>query len=293
MQIKPFTMSVVVGSAACQARCPFCVSSFTVPNGVTEHFEPINYKNWHQACSLAKQSGVTTILLTGKGEPTLFPSQISEVLFQLKPYDFPIIELQTNGLKLINDDFDIHLKEWFRLGLRTISISNVGIDKELNKQIYTPNKEYIDLEKLIEKLHSIGFSVRLATVMIKNGVDTVSKVDELIQFAKKNKVEQIKICPVTKPREVKNENGRYSLEWFNTGTVDMVNLINIGNYLERFGVKLLILPHGATVYDFHGQNICYSNCLTHSSDPEAIRQLICFPNGSLKYSWEYEGATIL
>jgi hypothetical protein len=57
--------------------------------------------------------------------------------------------------------------------------------------------------------------------------------------------------------------------------------------------QVLQLPHGGIVYDVQGQNVCLGNCLTESVDPNDIRQLIFFPDGSLRYSWQYEGACIL
>lgn len=324
MQIKPFTMSVIIGSAACNARCPFCISRMTPPDGITTKPEPINWKNWHQACTLALRSGVTTIMLTGKGEPTLFPEQVTEVLKRLKPYDFPIIELQTNAIPIADGKLDegvyfsapfgeyksgtppvSTLQHWFNLGLRTIAISNVGIDPELNQKVYLPyRKEYIDLEATIAKLHAIGFSVRLATVMINGGIDSSAKVFELIQFAKKNNVEQVSIRPVTKTHEVTKESSNTLLpqlsqkdlaaKWVDDNCVNEISQEIIGDYLKNYGTLLMTLPHGANVYDFNGQNICFTNCLTHDTNPDSIRQLIYrSATGNIGYSWEYSGAIIL
>jgi molybdenum cofactor biosynthesis enzyme MoaA len=315
MQIRPLTMSILVGSAACNARCPFCVSAMTPANGVTPKYEPINYKNWNQACTLAERSGVTTILLTGKGEPTLFPAQISEVLRRLHQYQFPIIEMQTNGIP-IHDGiasmipyepdatkttrrppgkvYDDDLQDWFNLGMRTIAISNVGIDPELNRKIYLPYKgKYIDLAATIARIHSFGFSVRLATVMIKGGVDSVDAVEKLVQFAKEHKVEQLSLRPVTKPGEASSDEGKVILGWVDQNYVTETQVLRIKDYVEKTGHRLMELPHGAVVYDLHGQNICLTNCLTTNTDPNSIRQLIYFNDGHLRYSWEYPGAIIL
>jgi molybdenum cofactor biosynthesis enzyme MoaA len=117
MRIKPQTMSIVVGSAACNARCPFCVSHMTPANGVEIKADEIDFRNWHQACHLAKDSGVTTVLLTGKGEPTLFPKQISAYMKELNGH-FPLIELQTNGIPIAtnHNKYDPYVKEWYDNG---------------------------------------------------------------------------------------------------------------------------------------------------------------------------------
>lgn len=303
MRIKPFTMSILTGSAACNARCTFCVSKMTPPQGVEIKCAPASHHNLRQACLLARQSGVTTILLTGKGEPTLFPDEITAKLEAISEFEFPMIELQTNGIKLATDELGetrtpnrytkkySYLERWWELGLRVIAISNVGIDRELNRQVYTPYaSEYYDLASLVEKLHSWHYTVRLTTVMIKGGVDSYEKVLELTSWARQHNVEQVSVRPVTLSNRNTDEDvaawmQRYGLSgWEVQAIVDGVN---------RSHPLLLTLPHGATIHDVDGQNLCLTNCLTHSSSPDEIRQLIYFPDGHLRYSWEYEGAIIL
>lgn len=302
MQIKPQTMSIVVGSAACNARCPFCVSKQTPLNGMDNKAEDIDYRNWDQACQLAKDSGVTTILLTGKGEPTLFPNQIVEVLQHLEPYKFPIIELQTNATQIADGTInDVRLREWHRLGLRMIAISNVGIDPELNRQIYLPHKkEYIDLAATITRLHRLGFSVRLATVMIKGGIDTPEAVQRLMNFAANNNVEQTTIRPVTRaadnPREKRLKvvaEAHDAQEWVNENGITESDVLRIHEWIAKSGTLLRRLPHGAEVYDYDGQNICLTNCLTREPEHPEIRQLIYMPDGHIRYDWEKSGAVIL
>jgi len=61
--------------------------------------EEPNWRRFKQACRIAKASpGMTTALITGKGEPTLWPDLITKYLDALEQYgDFPVVELQTNG----------------------------------------------------------------------------------------------------------------------------------------------------------------------------------------------------
>ena len=66
------------------------------------------------------------------------------------------------------------------------------------------------------------------------------------------------------------------------------------HYLALHGaVRLLELPHGGLVYDFRGQNVAIGNCLTETTDPDDIRQVIFFPDGRLAYSWQYPAARLL
>ena len=67
----------------------------------------------------------------------------------------------------------------------------------------------------------------------------------------------------------------------------------IQSYLNTNGKQLMKLSHGATVYDVYGQNVCLTNSLTIDKDSDSIRQLIFFPDGHLRYDWQYKGAILL
>ena len=72
MKFKMF--SVIVGSPACIANCPFCVSGETPNNDNMKSCE-INWRNLKIAANLANRSNVDTVMLTSRGEPLLFPKQ--------------------------------------------------------------------------------------------------------------------------------------------------------------------------------------------------------------------------
>ena len=100
MKIQTFT--IVAGTAACNAKCPFCISKMTPKQGVSFKEPEVNWRNFAKACRLAQVNNVSTVLFTGKGEPTLYPEQITQYLKELQPYNFPLIELQTNALVFAN-----------------------------------------------------------------------------------------------------------------------------------------------------------------------------------------------
>jgi len=238
----------------------------------------------------AKNCGVSTMLITGKGEPTLYTNDIVKVLALANTQRaFPFIELQTNGIRLADEKLDKEMARWYKLGLNTIILSIVHYEDEMNKKIY--GEKYPNLEKLIEKLHRIGFSVRLSCIMVKDYIDSINKIKQLIAFCKANKVEQLTIRPVTAPdRDINNKE---VYEWTKEHSVLPYVYMPIFADIENNGTLLMNLMHGARVYDLYGQNICISNCLTESTNAEEIRQLIYFPDGHLRYSWVHEGAIIL
>ncbi len=291
MKFKMF--SVVVGSPACIASCPFCVSGET-PNKENLCDYDINWRNFKIACNLANRSNVDTVMLTSRGEPLLFPDQITNYLKNLKEFNFPFIELQTNGILLLKNKnkYDKYLKEWYKLGLTTITISVVSHRKEVNQKNYLEDKsEYIDLSELIKYLHELKYCVRLTCVCCKNMMDNHNEVSEFIKFAKLNKVEQVTLRPVND--EYRRESAH---NWILKNKLTDKNKKDISDYLTKNGTKLLELERIGTIYDVDGQNVLFSLPLTkytRDTNPENLRNLIFFPDGHIRYEWEMEGGILL
>lgn len=286
-------LSIVAGTAICNARCPFCISKMTPKQGVDIKEPEVNWRNFNIACGLAKTAGVNSAMITSKGEATLYPGQITKYLRHLQKHNFPLIELQTNAV-LFNEQRDKYiplLQSWYELGLTTIAISVVHYKAEKNKLVYTPHKEnYINLDQTIDDLHKIGFSVRLSCMLAKEFIDTTKEVKELLKYAKDKKVEQVTIRSINKPDSSENKNIE---TWTSKHMLDEEELTAIEQFLKREGKQLMKLAYGGIVYDFNGQNVCLSNCLTIDRETDNIRQLIFFPDGHLRYDWQYEGAIIL
>ena len=280
--MKIQTFSVVVGGKKCNATCPYCVSKMTGDDGICEE---INFRNFRKACQFAGNSGVTTVLLTGKGEPTLYPDLITKYLEEIL-HHFPFVELQTNGIAL--PELDEYLKVWYDLGLTTISLSCAHWEDAKNKEILGNN--YDSLEKYIKICHKNKLSVRVSCVMVDNYICTVESVSEFAIRCKDWDVEQFTVRPVSMPAE--NDN-REVANWVRNNWIYPCTQTKIDDYFDNNAVLLLKLAHGAKVYDYEGQNISINNCLTENTNPDDIRQLIFFPDGHLRFSWVYSGAILL
>jgi len=315
--MKIQTFSIVVGTSACDAACPFCVSHMTKFENLPKN-PGINHTNLSQnlnkAIQLAKMCGTTTVLLTGKGEPTLYPDEIEFYLHQLKD-QFPFIELQTNAIQIgylakIHGTTQIgvekyekyirttqtHLEEWKELGLNTIAISTVGIAQEHNERIY--RKPYPALDRTIRFLHDLGYSIRLCVMMMDGMIDNPAKVNEVASWCKNEGVEQLTIRPIRRP----NPKGLHVL--YQTPEDEYVGIHglrsdqekDIRDTIERDATRIMTLMNGAheaRVYDYNGQNLCVSDCLTVEPSSDEIRTLIFFGNGTLFYDWQYDGARLL
>jgi molybdenum cofactor biosynthesis enzyme MoaA len=285
--MKIQTFSIVAGTAVCNAHCPYCISKMTPKQGIDLAEPRINWRNFRKACRLAQINRVTTVLLTGKGEPTLYPNQITLFLENLKKYDFPLIELQTNGILLARKDYENHLKKWYDLGLTMIAISIVHYAKEKNRQIF--NQNYPDLEGLANKLHKLGFSLRLSCTMLKGYTGDVNEIEKLINYAKRIGVEQISLRKLAIP--LKSED-KYVINWAQKQIIDKKEIEKIKKFLEKNGNKLLTSGN-AILYDINGQNVCLTDALTINPETDNLRQIIFFPDGHLKFDWQFKGATLI
>lgn len=291
--MKIQTFSIVAGSEACNARCPFCVSKMTESHHLGVKEPEVRWRNFRKACELAARSGVTTAMITGKGEPTLFPGQITRYLEELQPFGIPLVDLQSNGILFLEqrERYRPHLEAWHERGLTLIALSIVHYDPEKNREVYLPHRErYVDLAALVDLLHEHGFSVRLACVMADGFIDTTEEVDELIRFSRERAVEHLTLRPVRRPGRSRDEG---VASWTEEHALKPEQERAIAGHLAGRGSELMRLMHGAIVYDVDGQNVCLTDCLTIDPTGEDIRQLIFFPDGHLRYDWQYSGAILL
>jgi uncharacterized Fe-S cluster-containing radical SAM superfamily enzyme len=171
----------------------------------------MNWDKFDTACKYARNGGAQNVIITSQGEPTLYPLKIIEMLDKLKPYGFSIVELQTNGNLLASESYNDYLSSWHNKGLNKILLSVLSIDSEINSRIM--GMPYYNIEDNVKKLHDFGYSIRLSCMMFKDGIDSAESLEEVIGFAKKNKVEQLAVRHVTKHFNAKNSNNE--LSWVN------------------------------------------------------------------------------
>lgn len=128
--------------------------------------------------------------------------------------------------------------------------------------------------------------------MIKGGIDSVEKLGDLLALTKLIEVEQLTIRPVNKP-DFDRATNLTAWEWTNKNCVTPEQVDAIAEFLRATATPLMMLQHGAKVYDFGGQNVCLTDCLTIAPQDDDLRQLIFFPDGHLRYDWQYPGAILL
>jgi molybdenum cofactor biosynthesis enzyme MoaA len=212
----------------------------------------------------------------------------------LDKWNFPFIELQTNGILLQQLDESI-LKDWYNMGLTTISLSCASYNAIDNMEIFDDDNY---LASNIKLLHRLGFSVRLSCVMVDGMIDNIEEIKKFVSWAKKREVEQLTVRPVgniSKEETKGNPEKEQVRKWIDAHSEFKTKVIYVEQWLDnpKNATTLLTLAHGAKVYDVNGQNISFNSCLTRSDNPDDIRQLIFSSDGHLRYDWIKEGAIII
>lgn len=300
------SMSIVIGDAVrsrCDGHCPFCISRCSNALGIHADSVDKHLIDWstvmpkfRAACRFAKTAGVTNILLTGRGEPTMYEDEISRYLVELAPYEFPFIELQTNGINLRNY---FHVKEdtgftgldrlnmWKDKGLTHVAVSIAHWDEKRNNEIYGAKKA-VDLEDLFSELDRFGFSVRTCLVLMKDYVDSVEDVNGVTNLCKSWGSKQLRIASLG--RTSASENSAVA-QWIDNHLPEHAN--DIVDHISANGHYLRTLPHGAPIFDYNGLSVCIADCMPKDNRVGNGMQPIFWPNGSLTYSWEWKGAVLL
>lgn len=280
------TYTIIAGSRACVNDCPICISKMTPDYGIGKKEPVINWRKFEEATNAALVYGAKNVLITGKGEPTLFPNHIDMYLKKLYNKPFAVRELQTEGSLLAKSGkYGDYLDKWRNLGLNTIAVSIYHYEKEKNKAMFRPKSgEYFNLSELINKLDKKEYNTRLSCVLLKNYIDSIEEVKNLINFAKENHIFQLTLRRADKPKKSLDKkvesfvgNHRLSNERFN----------EITDFIQKEGDYCYSLSHGADVFEIYGQNVTITTGLTRNmKEKENIRQLIFFPQGWLTTSWE-------
>jgi len=285
------TASFVVGTLACNARCQFCVASMTTEQGISRKRPEIAAGRFATFMEYAQAGAAETAMLTGKGEPTLFPEHISDYLERIQRHEdrlgfsFATKELQTNALNIADKPavLDPFLRRWKELGLMTAAVSIVHYDPNENRKEYTPHRgSYIDLPATIGRMKDVGLRVRLACTLLDGYIDSAEKLRELTDFARSNEVDQLTIRPVNKPDQSRDDKvSAFIAERY----LKPEQHAGMAAYLDANGTVENRLNYGATIYDVDGQNICLTNCLTPVQAGHH-RQLIFYPEGTIMTDWQ-------
>ncbi len=290
--MKISTLSIMVGSSACNLQCKYCISRATYNIDEKERLfvpqEPLIAK----AARVFNTVEGFTALITGKGEPTLVPHKKLTNLIQTLYKYTPVVELQTNSTLLT----DARVKDYAKAGLSAVAISCASNNDKFNHQIMNDGQgqpwSLAEKASLVIKNNLI---LRLAVVATKGGVYDIDSFLNFIKWLKalapKNYPLQVTIRRMGLPgqHQLKTTRGKKVAEFVRANQVDTTP---IWEYLRKHGQKIITFTWGSEIFDYQGIAICISDCLTVRPEDDTIRSAILYPDGHLRYSWEFPAAVI-
>lgn len=256
----------------CDKNCEYCVSRMT---GYMEPNRALMQKNLPKVKELAHVGQATSVLLTGKGEPTMSRTDLHWLLDEFKHLP---TELQTNGLRLSKDV--VYLIDLAHAGLNTLAVS---IDS-LNM--------FTDYREMFKKSKDLGMITRV-TLNVTNKIPSDVRFDTLVELCRMNYIDQLMLRNVVVPSNVPRTK---EARWIEKN-VDPEVYFRLQNELKRTcekeGMMIRRLNFGSVVYEYQRVSVTYSDyCVQDDNDGKDIRSLIFMEDGHCYTSWNSKASIL-
>lgn len=279
---KIYSVSVLTGNGACNAKCSFCAGEYLRPEA---NENPLYEKNLEAAIKLSARYGGWSLSLTSSGEPTCDPEAVTRALeiynkcAQQGAY-FPNVNVFTNGIRFGDEEFcDRYLDTWRELGLTNVAVSIHDPDEREQAAVYGV-KHYPPLERILENVESHGVGVRGTLLLRRGGVDNAKKYQEAVNTLIEKGYDNITSWPIGNPDGTRTDQ-----------TPSRLGLFGIRRWLHRNAKLCHGHVWGGGVFDFNGNILRYTDYVTkHNPKKDFVRQLVVFQDGTVAYSWIREGA---
>ena len=284
------TLSFMVGGEECQASCPCCIAKLTRGGCGNWNRCPTWYRNLSLVFKTADRFNVHTVMITGKGEPTLHMDDVRDVVSRSRGLGF-ITELQTNGF-IFSEDKD-SVDGLSADGLNTVAISRMSIDDARNRSLMgegSPN-----LKDIVKSFMDKGINVRLTYVGFQGENDTTQKIIETCKKAADFGVSQVTIRKMGKidlKNSRKTNRARDVIKFTDKNFIQDNEWMSVVNELRSSYKIGRTLDWGSVSWMIEGVECMVTDCLSLPGTSGAIRYLIYRPDGHLSYSWEYENSLI-
>ena len=271
--MKAQTLAVCIPGNVCNRKCPYCVSKMTWA-------PPENSLLWRGNLSLAKafaeRAGIMDVIITGKGEPTMWFDEVVRVASEFSL--FPIV-LQTNGITLSRSLSLIKQ-------LLCIDVFAVSVDY--------PEQFVSALAPLWDAVNQKGKITR-ATVLLTAEVMEKS-FEWWISTAQILGVRQLSFRKVTIPcNYVITPEAEKTASWIRAN-IDPDQVVNwVDNYQKVLCDYVVVrrLSYGARVRDVGGVAVTFFEyCVQDSNGEDDIRSLIYNQDGHLYTTWNSPASMI-
>ena len=271
--MRASNLTISVPYKGCDKNCPYCVSQMT---GLIESNPAMMMRNLDKVHTLARHAQVSSVLITGKGEPCL---NMDMTLRFIREFNHYPVELQTNGIYL-NKNKHMLIDMWNN-GLDIVAIS---IDE---------TRQIRDYHALFKGIRDLGMTVRLCLNITKK-VSSSLAFNSLVTLCQRNYVDQLLLRNITKPKFAK-ESGYTKWIDMNTSQLQYDTLVEqMEAFLNKFGRFLRRTAFGMEIWEYRGISITKSSyCIQDSNHDADIRSLIFMEDGHLYTNWDTQASRIL
>lgn len=179
-------ISILVGTAQCNANCPDCAGRQHRQNApLTDG--GVDEKRLREVLDYCILKNCRYITLTGSGEPTLSPKSITRTLSVLRQYEssgkkFEPINLYTNGIRIGYDrEFSKKfLPLWKSLGLTSVYVSVYSDDEKKNARAFGV-RVYPEFKDIFRAIKNSGLKLRTSIIFKRGYTDSAEKFRSLCE----------------------------------------------------------------------------------------------------------------
>jgi hypothetical protein len=274
MRANNLTISIPNKGCDKNPPCPYCVSKCT---GVVKEKRDLMLRNIPKVLTMARLGQVSSVMLTGKGEPCL---NFNDVLMFCEHFrEFPL-EIQTNGIWLSRHILTGEVPVLAGQGMNVVAISADEFGS-------TP------IEVLSKAIHDTGMLLRMTFNVTNAHKFRELTFQSLLDYCIKWDVDQLTIRKIVAPNYTEETE---QTEWIKDN-VDLLLYPRLMDELKtackKSGHHIRSLPFGAEVYDVQGVSVSYSNyCIQDDNDMEDIRSLIFLEDGHMYSSWNSKASVL-
>jgi len=266
-------LTIAIPYSGCDKNCPYCVSQMT---GIELPHPFLMGRNVEKVKTVARASDVTSVLLTGKGEPCM---NMEQLLFYIREFGEWPVELQTNGIEIYRSE--PYVEMFADAGLDVIAFS---LDKLSQIRRY---------KKVFHRVHMFNMTVRVA-LNITTMIPTETTFDSILQTCIKCGVDQLLLRNVSVPTGTPTSG---QTEWIRNNVQATQYIYLTEEVLKKVhdtNAPLLVRNNwGMVVWDIDGVSVTYNDyCIQDSNRGTDIRSLIFLDDGHLYTSWRSKASRL-
>jgi len=205
--LRPFTASVLPMAIGCDAHCPFCFSGSSISEKMRQreltNEETVGFLDY------AKLRGANRAVITGGGEPLLWPLEKLSRLIRVMADRYPKVVIITNGARLADKKEERALERWRVLGtggIHIVAVSRPHWDNELCARslggLFYPFERLVELSRSVSACERI--TLRAICLIQKGMVESAHDLRTYIEWAEDLGITQLtfKELYVADPRGV-------------------------------------------------------------------------------------------